>query len=194
MTLPDDQVEFADQALTIDLEGRPLGARVFRDCTFIDCNFSGANLAGARFVDCTFRGSNFSNAKLTNVKLADVAFQGCKVLGVDFRACDGTLFGASFDETDLSYCVFVGMKLRKAQYTKSKLIECDFTGCDLAGADFSGSNLRGALFSKTILKQADFRSATEYAFDPRLNELKGARFSSPEVVRLLTVFGVVIDK
>ena len=47
--------------------------------------------------------------------------------------------------------------------------------------------------TKCILKQADFRTATGYDFDPRTCELKGAKFSLPEAGRLLSVFGVVLS-
>ena len=102
-------------------------------------------------------------------------------------------FDVSFLDSDLSWCVFTDRPWRKAQIRRSRLRECEFEACDLGEADLSGSSFPGTRFTKCTLRRADFRFAMDYAFDPRDNHIKGARFSVPEVVGLLAAFGIEIQ-
>ena len=63
----------------------------------------------------------------------------------------------------------------------------------LAGASFYGVRLGGTRFTRCDLQKADLRTAEEYAIDLETNKLKGARFSFPDVVRLLDGTGIVIE-
>ena len=49
------------------------------------------------------------------------------------------------------------------------------------------------LNEKYGITEADLRTAEEYAIDLETNKLKGARFSFPDVVRLLDGTGIVIE-
>jgi len=192
-TLRDDQTEFTDETFAaLDVSGSSVAPRIFQSCVFTKCDLSDAGLTGSRFEDCRFHESNLSNARLTNARLASVRFERCKLVGINFTACDEFLFDASFEDCDLSFCVFQGMKLRKARFLRSKIAEAEFSGADLTGVDFSGSDLRRATMAKCILRKADLRTATNYDIDPRACDLKGARFSLPEAGRLLNVFGLLI--
>ena len=56
-----------------------------------------------------------------------------------------------------------------------------------------GVRLGGTRFTRCDLQKADLRTAEEYAIDLETNKLKGARFSFPDVVRLLDGTGIVIE-
>jgi uncharacterized protein YjbI with pentapeptide repeats len=68
-----------------------------------------------------------------------------------------------------------------------------FTDSNLEGAQFPKCNLMGAVFSNTNLIKASFVSAENYAIDITANQCKGAKFSLPEAINLLTPFGVHIE-
>ena len=48
-------------------------------------------------------------------------------------------------------------------------------------------------FSRCDLQKVDFREATDYLIDPTVNRMQGARFSFPDVVALLSGFGLKIE-
>ena len=70
---------------------------------------------------------------------------------------------------------------------------CLFDGCQLAEAKFKNCRLSGTQFTGCNLQKADFRGAAGYSIDLATNRLKAARFSFPEVVRLLDGLGIQID-
>jgi hypothetical protein len=49
------------------------------------------------------------------------------------------------------------------------------------------------MFSNTLLKEADFTTAYNYAFDPRLNLVNKAKFSLYGLPGLLTRFDTVVQ-
>ena len=55
-------------------------------------------------------------------------------------------------------------------------------------------NLLNATFDNTNLEGADLTQSTNYAIDPERNKIKGAKFSLPEIVGLLTKYGIQIEK
>ena len=91
------------------------------------------------------------------------------------------------------YNDFSGMALNGFDWTGAELQQCTFDDTRLAGASFYGVRLGGTRFTRCDLQKADLRTAEEYAIDLETNKLKGARFSFPDVVRLLDGTGIVIE-
>jgi fluoroquinolone resistance protein len=83
--------------------------------------------------------------------------------------------------------------LRKTSFKKSKLRECSFINTNLSDADFTDTDLQGTIFHQCKLDKADFRDAKNYAISLKTNTAKKAKFSYPEVMRLLTFFDIVIE-
>ena len=52
---------------------------------------------------------------------------------------------------------------------------------------------RAASSSSATSKEADFRQAVNYRFDPWQNQIRKAKFSSPEVLVLLEGFDIEVD-
>ncbi len=171
----------------------PLRGRVFRDCLFESCDVSGVDLARTRWIDCTFRRCNLSNAKLTGATLRSVRFESCKLLGIDWSACETLLLELAFRECDLSYALFSEMPLENLVLIDSVLREAEFVRCNLAGADFGGSDFTGTRFVGCDLRGADCRATEGVALDPRDNRVEGARFDAAGVRGLLEAFGIVVE-
>ena len=72
-------------------------------------------------------------------------------------------------------------------------VHYNFTEAELSGTSFSGSDLCAAIFQNTRLSNSDFRSAVNYSINPQENVLSGARFSLPEVVRLLDAYKIRVE-
>jgi fluoroquinolone resistance protein len=176
----------------VDFRQYDLTDCVFETCTFIDCTFSGAALTRARFADCGLTNCDLSNAKLLNAKLTESSFTACKLLGINWSLTE-ELRGPRFDSCNLSLGSFRGRTLKNVAIVDCRVHEADFQETDLSGGNFSRSDFAGTLFNQCSLLKADFRSARNYQIDPLTNKVKGAKFSLPEAVGLLTGFGIVLD-
>lgn len=107
----------------------------FEDCSFERCDFNSALLTGARFVDCRFKSCDLSNIVLINATLRSISFVECKLIGIQwFKAAD--LVNPSFQESNLNYCGFGGLKLKKITFLKCSLHEVDYSQADLSECDF----------------------------------------------------------
>ena len=165
----------------------------YDSCRFDGCDFSSADLSDCRFMDCTFTDCDFSNAQLTDTAFQDVVFKNCKLQGLVFADCNGFGFNVAYHSCQLNYSVFHRMKLQGIQITDSQLHSVDFSETDLGRASILRCDLRDATFEHTNLEKADLRGCRNYIINPGINRLKGARFSLPDVVGLLSVYGVKIE-
>lgn len=163
------------------------------ECHFLGCDFLEADFRGKQFQNCRFEKCNFVATKLDGARLQDVFFRDSKLMGIDFTLCDSSFLEVGFEKCLLRGCNFSELKLKMAKFIECNLRECHFVQCNLEQADFKGADLGGSLFHNTKLERANFVGATQYTIDPLNNSLKGARFSSPEALSLLTGLGVVIE-
>src|SRR6266508_2070879 len=88
---------------------------------------------------------------------------------------------------------FFGLNLRGAVMERCSAKEVDLAEADLRDAVCRGTDFAGAKFHGTNLERVDLRDALNYAIDPRVNKVKGARFSLPEAAALLRGFDIVIE-
>ncbi len=79
----------------------------------------------------------------------------------------------------------MGLNLAELVLEECKAHYVDFRDGDFRDSNFSYCDFSNSLFNKTNLSGADFSEATEYNIDIYLNELRGAKFSRYEAVRLL---------
>ncbi len=165
----------------------------YENCTFGNCDFSNVSLSDCNFTDCEFDGCNLGMAKLFRTTFNGVRFRKCKLLGLAFKDCSGSLFSAEFEDCSLDLASFHGMKLKKIRFVHSSMHEVDFTGCDLSGSTFENCDLGRAIFENTILEKADFRSSFNYTIDPERNRVRKARFSLAGVAGLLAKYDVDLE-
>lgn len=59
-----------------------------------------------------------------------------------------------------------------------------------SGADFTETNFSNSLFMQTDLSNADLTEANNYNIDIRFNEVKKAKFSRYEALRLLDLLDI----
>lgn len=165
----------------------------FEACRFQGCEFSSAGLGGTLFSGCRFESCNLSLAVMKGATLKDVVFSHCKLMGIDFSACNKFLFSPSFHHCMMHYTLFAALNLRKMRFEHCDLREADFSGSDLSGAVFEACDLPGTVFYRTLLENADLSTARYYSIDPEQNSIRGAHFSLPGVVGLLDKYGIRID-
>lgn len=170
-----------------------LSGKEFEGCEFLRCDFSKSNFSGTVFVDCVFRDCNLSLVKLNDAALKTVGFYDCKLVGADLGKCSDFLFTVSFQNCQIDYSSFFKKKMKGTRFVDCSLKESDFTSADLTSATFQNCDLQKASFSQTALEKADFRTAYNYAFDPEINRVKGAKFSHTGIAGLLTKYDIKID-
>ncbi|MDQ6709634.1 MAG: pentapeptide repeat-containing protein [Candidatus Dormibacteraeota bacterium] len=168
----------------------------FEECQFRNCSFQEAEFDACRLMTSSFVGCNLSLARFPRTRLATVQFKRSKLVGINWTVARWPQLGLgqalNFNDCVLSQSVFIGLALKGVSFKDCIAHEVDFSDSNLAKCDFSGTDLSGARFNHTDLSGADFRSARNYTIDPMANTLKGAQFSLPEAVALLTALGVVI--
>ena len=194
-----DEQYFEDQQFEgLRYSGETFAYLRFTDCTFVDCVFEECRLVGCSFAGCTFQ-----KCKIIRLKAADhtqiqyAAFTGCHLLSIPW----GDLQPAGrfaepirkLEDCCLRYNTFVEMNLQKFDFSEAEICDSMFAQCQLTECNFSHCNLERTEFFQCDLRKADFRNACGYQIELMSSQLRGARFSFPEVVRLLDSMEIKID-
>lgn len=174
----------------VDAAGESLTEITFENCIFQQCNFSDVRFYKCKFVDCVFTGCNLSNIKVDYSKFFDTSFKESKLVGVDWTKADWPRFHftapISFDECIINDSSFYGLGLSELVMEHCKAHDVDFRSGTFTKAKFSYTDFTNSLFMKTNLREADFSEAENYDIDIFNNEIKAARFTRLEAVRLLS--------
>jgi uncharacterized protein YjbI with pentapeptide repeats len=160
--------------------------------TFTGLSVISTDLSNARLIDCRFENCAFSSVKLDQAAL-QCDFAASKIEGINFFTAKRSMLRLSFDGCLIRHSSFAELKLAGIHITNCTLQNVDFADADLSKADFSNSTFEDCTFKNTNLTKADFRGARGYTIDPTLNRLRGAKFSIPEVLALLSGFGIEVE-
>ena len=180
------EIYTSDSSVTFEPEAS------FEDCEFRAFDFSVHNLKSVSFLNCKFTNCNMANIQLMNASMRDITFESCNLIGVNW--CNLRRYeDLKFKECKLNFSSFQGLKLKRTEIINSLAVDVDFSGCDLSLSNFSGSGFAGANFEAANLTDTDFRSSRDYLFDLRKAKIKGAKFTYPHVMALLTALGAEIE-
>lgn len=171
---------------------KTLAPGVYENCQFISCNFEGSNFNTYKFIDCIFDACNLSLIQTENLAIQDCIFKNCKILGFHFSKANTFNLSFSFINCVLDHSSFQGLKIKKTIFKDSSLKEVDFENSDCSHSIFDNCNLEGTLFYQTNLEQVNFLTAYNYALDPELNKMKGAKFSKEGLPGLLQKYKIKI--
>lgn len=188
---PENHHEYFSKTFdNLDAAGESFTGITFENCTFQQCNFSDTRFYKCKFVDCVFTASNLSNIKVDYSKFFDARFKESKLVGVDWTKADWPRFNFTapihFSECILNDSSFFGLALGELELEHCKAHDVDFRSGNFTKAKFSYTDFTNSLFMKTNLREADFSEAENYDIDIFNNEIKAARFSRYEAVRLLS--------
>lgn len=172
-------------------EDLSIAEQKFTDCTFVNCNLSKTTFISSEFNGCTFHNCDMSLMVLRKCSAKKIKLTSSKAIGINWSDTEGT-FSIEAIDSNVSYSSFAGKPIRKAVFKGCKVHEVDFTQCNLTEADFTNADLHDTRFVNSDLTKADFSNATNYRIDPKINKVKGATFTMPEVMALLDSFGIVI--
>jgi len=165
----------------------------YDNCTFKNCDFQSVDLKNYVFSDCFFEECNLSNQKLYNTAFKTVEFIKCKLVGIDFTNCNPFLFKVYFNACNLDFSSFYQLKLKETPFINCSLKSVDFSECELSKSIFNYAVLNNTIFEGTKLMKADFRNATNFAINPSLNNIEGAKFSRESIDGLLVHHKIKIE-
>lgn len=193
--LDSGETEYVSKTFSeLDLSAQTLSHIEFDCCTFKECDFNEAKFDRCNFVDCQFIKCNLSVVDLGYSKFSEVMFEECKVIGLDWNKAAWPNFSSGspikFHKCIANDSSFYGLALSELQMDECKLHDVDFREADLSEANFSYSDFAHSLFHRTNLQAADFTEAVNYDLDIANNNVKSARFSRLEAVRLLETLGL----
>jgi uncharacterized protein YjbI with pentapeptide repeats len=181
----------------VDSAGSEVVAAEFRECRFVRCCFSESVLRACVFDECVFVECDLSLVKLPHSVFSSTRFEGSKIIGVNWTEARWPrlrlLVPLRFEKCVINHSTFLGLNLKGVRFTECTAKDVDFRETDLSEADFSGTDLTGAQFGSTNLTGANLRGARNYMIVPAGNTLKGARFSLPEAMSLLSGLDIEIS-
>ena len=187
---------FAEEFIGLDLSNQKIENVEFEACTFTKCDFSNASFKKCRFLDCKFEHCDLSLISVLDSLFSGDSFVDCKLIGVDWSKARWdalSLVALSSERCLLSDSSFWGLKLRDWKFLECILKGVDFRESDMQEVDFKFSNLSGTLFRNTNLKKADLTNTTNFDIDLKTNDIKEARFSRYEAIRLLGSLDIVLE-
>lgn len=135
-------------------------SRLYREESLQNLDLKGIQLTKSRFERVDLSGTDLSGGKLMQTE-----WRQCRMKGVCLK--ETKLFGAVFDETDLSDSDFRGCigpilpSIISGQLALG-INEVNFSCSNLAGVQFAGANLKGADFRGAYFKGTDFTDAQLY--------------------------------
>lgn len=178
----------------LDLSSKKIYSKKFDSCTFDGCNFSETTFSKCNFVDCCFVRCNLSIACMEDSLFSEVIFNECKAIGIDWGKASWPRI-ALFSPIKFYKCIindssFFGLSLEQIVLEKCKAHNVDFREGNFREANFIYTDLSKSMFNKTNLIGANFINAINYNIDIYLNEIKKAKFSRHEAVRLLDSIGI----
>ncbi len=190
-----DKDNFGEVFEDLTLSGEEFVQVEFEDCTFTRSDFSQVSFKQCYFSECHFKHCNMSLMHVLDSRFSGCKFEDCKVIGVDWTKADWsglTQVAPQFKRCVLSDSSFWGLKLESIMIHACDARDVDFREANLHGGDCAHSDFSRALFRKSTLTEVDFSDARSFDIDVRVNEIKGAKFSRYEALRLLGGLDIVL--
>ncbi len=181
---------------SLDLEDNELVGYEFVDCIFEEITFEDSLFRNSKFIDCQFIDCRFSNLVIKNSSMKDSSFKACHLIGINWNKLLGGGYSLpieSIDNCKLVYNNFMDIDFYKFDFSDNNIKSSFFADCDLSESSFFQCELDATEFFKCDLRGANFKEANGYIIDTSTNEVKGAKFSYPDVMNLLANLEIVID-
>ncbi|MDE8731710.1 pentapeptide repeat-containing protein [Eubacteriales bacterium DFI.9.88] len=181
----------------LQYEGGLVEDCIFTDCIFKECRFLEMEIRHCSFKSCTFQSCTILNNDFKFTDATDNRFEGCSVIGMAWNEVEKEnnimLPFSAFEACTLKHNLFVGFKMKKFRFDDCDLIGSSFQQCDLKDSSFRRAGLKDVSFQQNNLTGADFRDAQDYLISLENNQLKKAKFTFPDAIRLLSATGIIVE-
>lgn len=166
-------------------------------CTFRNCRIEELTLLNCALYECSFENCVIRNISCKNSAVRNAVFDDCLLMAVnpaEVMVKGSRAFPADeLRRCTLRYINFIDYDLIRMDLSVCTFDDCLFAGCGLRESNFSNAKFRRTAFSGCDLQKADFRGAQDYDVDITSCKMKGAKFSYPDAICLLSVLGIEID-
>lgn len=163
----------------------------FKECLFENVTFADINLDGLEVINCVFKSCDFSGVRSVDSNIHKSEFVDCKMSGsifsesmfynVTFKNIIGNYFTARFSEFKNSFfdgCNLVSSDLQDSKFNKVYIEDSDLTSAILLGVKLEG---------------IDLRSNTVEGLSLRIEDIKGAKITTMQVLEFAKLLNVVIE-
>lgn len=188
-------------------EGQTFSGENFRQTTienyeFEDCDFENCRFEECKIIRCTFKNCRFYNCTVITLtsqysEVKNVSLKKCSLIGVHWEELlPSGRYGYVIEKMEtcyLKYNTFADMAFRKFTFSDNAIQESIFQNCDLTESSFRCCVLEGTQFEGCDIRKADFRESSGYLINITTNKIKNAKFSYPEVIRLLDALEIQIE-
>jgi uncharacterized protein YjbI with pentapeptide repeats len=164
----------------------------FEDCEFLECSFLETKFERCRFINCKFTNCMISAIDISNCYFSEIFFLNSKVIGIDWTKAQ-LIQVLNFNKCKVNYSNFRFLKMNKIKMIDCEAKEVDFSGSNLSDGNFENTDFDKSIFVETNLTKVNFRNAKNYYLDAKKNIIKGAHFSLPEALTLLSSLEIYLD-
>lgn len=162
-----------------------LDSCVFKNVTFIDCDFERADLTDVIFENCNLSNVNFSDSGFYRVE-----FKKCKLTGTRFD--ESVLKSVSFKDCLGRYSNFSFSKIKGVAITESDFESAVFEEVKIESLTLENTNFRAAIFNGSLLDKVDFTKCRTEDIEVRPTDIRGAIFTVSQALELTRLLGIVV--
>ena len=199
--MPDRQhvKEYDEESFqNLDWSAQEVIGKTFDQCLFVKCQFTEAHFRSCKFYDCEFKSCDLSLMHVGDCEFSNVLIEDSKAVGVNWaemRLPSVRIYcPMEFMRCNIDYSIFMGLDLSEIQIVDCQARHVDFSGANLSKSTLTLTDFANSTFNRTNLCQADFTHAVNYYIDVYNNPLKGAKFTFPEAISLLSALDIdIID-
>lgn len=170
---------------------------IFSECEFIDCIFTKNEIKSCIFENCRFIRCKVTENKFKFCKVKELYIDKCDVLGINWSELTPNnsfiIPISTVTQSSFKYNTFTQMKLNKINIVDCDIIDTIFAECELKSAEFNNTRFKRSEFFKCDIQNADFTDAQGYQIDILNCKLKGAKFSFPDVCKLLDALEITYN-
>jgi fluoroquinolone resistance protein len=195
--MPPNNVEYYEETFRdLDLSTQEVIGQKYDQCLFVKCKFTEAQFKRCKFYDCEFKSCDLSLIKVGDCEFSNNLIEDSKAMGINWaemRLHTVMVYcPVEFTRCNINYSTFQGLDLHEIRIVECQAREVNFSETNLSKSNLTHTDFANSVFNKTNLREADLRHAINYYIDVCRNPLKGAKFSFPEAIRLLSALDIQI--
>lgn len=168
----------------------------FKDCVFRNCSISENTISNCLFKDCKFINCNIVGNKFIYTIFRDCEFEKCNLIGINWKEITKERsYSNPFSKLKdcyLKYSSFIKMDIKKFDFSSNVIHDSIFDECCLKLSKFNSCDLTQTRFNLCDLRDTDFKESRGYIIDINNCNIKGGKFSFPDVMNLLDCLDIKI--
>lgn len=158
---------------------------IFKNVTFINCNFYRIDLIDSRFENC-----DLSNISFTGGSLHRCEFINCKLVGAKLDECN--IKNSLFENVLGKYINFSASKFNSVNIIESNFSEGVFQEVILNKVCFNSTDLSNSYFNKTSLSKQNLTTCDITNIDVEIKDLYGTEVTAMQALDLTRLIGLTI--